>query len=68
MKVVAAYASPHQDDVIEAILRARGEWNPPWQRRAPPENSRRSSRPREPPILDEDFPQGSPDWTEADLA
>ncbi len=37
LKVVAATTSPGQDDVIEAILRSRNEWNPPWQRRAPPQ-------------------------------
>jgi hypothetical protein len=31
MKVLAAISSPAQDDVIEAILRARGEWDPPWK-------------------------------------
>jgi hypothetical protein len=40
MKVLAAISSPAQDDVIEAILRARGEWDPPWKRerkaRGPP--------------------------------
>mgnify|MGYP001605988630 FL=1 len=30
MKVLAAVSSPAQDDVIEKILRARGEWSPPW--------------------------------------
>ena len=40
MKVIAAITSPAQDDVIEKILRARGEWDPPWLRppraRGPP--------------------------------
>ena len=40
MKIISALNSPHQDDGIERILRARGEWNPPWQRaekiRGPP--------------------------------
>ena len=40
MKIISALSSPHQDDVIERILRARGEWDPPWQRagkvRGPP--------------------------------
>ena len=35
MKVIAAICSPGQDDVIEKILRARGEWDPPWKRRRP---------------------------------
>ena len=40
MKIISALTSPHQDDVIERILRARGEWDPPWKResraRGPP--------------------------------
>jgi len=40
MRVVSAIQSPHQDDVIEKILRHRGQWDPPWTRqrraRAPP--------------------------------
>ncbi len=40
MKVISALTSPHQDEVIEKILRARGEWDPPWSRerraRGPP--------------------------------
>jgi len=40
MKILAAISSPEQDDVIERILRARGAWDPPWQRapraRGPP--------------------------------
>jgi hypothetical protein len=40
MKVLWAITSPHQDAVIEKILRARGEWDPPWKRqrraRGPP--------------------------------
>jgi hypothetical protein len=40
MKVIAAITSPHQDDVIEKILKATGQWNPPWKRqrraRGPP--------------------------------
>ena len=40
MRVIAALTSPHQDDVIERILKSRGEWNPPWkqerQARGPP--------------------------------
>ena len=35
MKVISAVTSPHQDDVIEKILRARGEWNPPWTKTRP---------------------------------
>ncbi len=40
MKIISALTSPHQDAVIEKILRARGEWDPPWRRerraRGPP--------------------------------
>ena len=40
MKVISAINSPAQDDVIEKILRARNEWDPPWTRqrraRSPP--------------------------------
>ena len=36
MKVVSALSSPVQDDLIEAILKARGEWSPPWLGRGPP--------------------------------
>ena len=40
IKVLAAITSPAQDDVIEKILRSRGEWAPPWLRsrsaRGPP--------------------------------
>jgi hypothetical protein len=35
MKVNAAISSPAQDAVIEKILRAHGEWDPPWKRRRP---------------------------------
>jgi hypothetical protein len=35
MKVLAAIASPAQDGVIEKILRARNEWDPPWARKRP---------------------------------
>jgi hypothetical protein len=40
MRVISALTHPHQDHVIERILRWRGEWDPPWKRqrrvRAPP--------------------------------
>ena len=36
MKVLSAISSPAQDDVIEKILRSRGEWDPPWLRSKPP--------------------------------
>ena len=35
MEVIAAISSPAQDGVIEKILRARGEWNPPWAKKRP---------------------------------
>lgn len=35
MKLFAAISSPAQDEVIEKILRARGEWDPPWLRAWP---------------------------------
>ena len=31
MRVISALTSPHQDDVIERILKSRGEWDPPWR-------------------------------------
>ncbi|MGH9895382.1 MAG: hypothetical protein ACREA0_26035, partial [bacterium] len=36
MRVLSAIESPHQDEVIEKILRHLGLWDPPWtrQRRA----------------------------------
>lgn len=30
MEILAAITSPARDDVIDKILRARGEWNPRW--------------------------------------
>jgi hypothetical protein len=43
MRVVSAIESPHQDEVIEKILRHLGLWDPPWKRqrraRAPPTSS-----------------------------
>ena len=40
MRVIAALTSPHQDDMIERILKFRGERNPPWKQerraRGPP--------------------------------
>ncbi len=35
MKIISALSHPHQERVIEAILRARKEWNPPWARAGP---------------------------------
>jgi hypothetical protein len=36
MRVRATISSPAQDDVIEKILRSRGEWDPPWKKARPP--------------------------------
>ena len=40
MRVIAAITHPHQDDVIERILKSTGQWDPPWLRepraRGPP--------------------------------
>ena len=40
MKIISALTSPHQDNVIEKILKSREEWDPPWKRqrraRGPP--------------------------------
>ncbi len=64
MRVVAAISSPGQDDVIEKILKSRGQWDPPWKRarkiRGPPpavpgtpsSETRSSLSPRE------DWPEG----------
>jgi len=44
MKIVAALSSPHQDDVIERVLRHLHLWDPPWVRvrkaRGPPPMAR----------------------------
>ena len=38
--MISALTSPHQDDIIERILKSRGAWDPPWKRlhraRGPP--------------------------------
>ena len=36
MQIVAAVASPAQDDLIKEVLTRRGEWDPPWLGRDPP--------------------------------
>ena len=36
LEVLAAISSPAQDDVIEKILKCRGEWRPPWEHERPP--------------------------------
>ena len=33
MRIVSAITHPHQDNVIEKILRASGQWDPPWLRK-----------------------------------
>ncbi len=62
MKMIAAISSPEQDDIIEAILKARKEWNPPWQRRARP---LKPSDHKTEPYIDYEIP---PDqmWTDED--
>ena len=61
MEVLAALSSPAQDDVIEKILRARNEWDPPWKRprkvRGPPPSTSGSQGPRDAPPPD-DWPDG----------
>ena len=56
MKVLSAISSPVQDDVIEKILRARGEWDPPWTRerraRSPPRQLEMFST-----VFDEEYSQ-----------
>jgi hypothetical protein len=63
MRVVAAISSPFQDDVIEKILRARGEWDPPWKRprkiRGPPPPPRTQGQgSRSSQSAEEDWPEG----------
>jgi hypothetical protein len=68
MKIVAALSSPHQDDVIERILRHLHLWDPPWKRfrpaRGPPPGGPPTSAPARPasifpetsdPIIDDDL-------------
>jgi hypothetical protein len=61
MEVLAAISSPAQDGVIEKILRARGEWDPPWKRsrkvRGPP--------PSTPASRDHGRDHPPEDWPEA---
>ena len=59
-EVLSAISSPAQDDIIEKILRCRGEWRPPWER---------ERQPRGPAKQLEIFPeQGSqvPTWNPED--
>ncbi len=63
MRVLSAINSPHQDDLIEKILKHRREWDPPWTRqrraRAPPPQTGIFST-----VLDEEFSQISPEGEE----
>ncbi len=63
MRVDSAINSPHQDDVIEKILKYRGEWDPPWRRqrraRAPPPQTETFTT-----LLDEEFSQIPPEGEE----
>ena len=63
MKVLSAISSPVQDDVIEKILRARGEWDPPWTRerraRSPPRQLEMFST-----VFDEEYSQVRPESEE----
>ena len=60
MRVLSAINSPHQDDVIERILKTRGDWDPPWTRqrraRAPPPQTEIFST-----VLDEELSQIPPE-------
>jgi len=64
MRVVAAISSPAQDDVIERILKSRGDWDPPWMRpgkiRGPPPPIPRTptSEKRSGHSPEEDWPEG----------
>ncbi len=73
-RVVAAISSLAQDDVIERILKSRGDWDPPWMRprklRGPPPpipgtpGSEKSGG----PSPEEDWPEGiDPPHPEFDL-
>jgi len=63
MSILAAISSPAQDDVIERILRARGEWDPPWRRerqaRGPPRQTEMFTT-----VLDEEYSQIVPESEE----
>jgi hypothetical protein len=66
MRVVSAIESPHQDEVIQRILRHLGLWDPPWKRqrraRAPPPAIDTSTT-----LFDEEFSQ-LPPQEEEDLS
>ena len=70
MQIISAITHPHQDDVIEKILRNRNSWDPPWQRqrraRGPPRQGEffQGEGSQLPPIEEEDLSQEVPgaDW------
>jgi hypothetical protein len=66
MRVISALNHPHQDDVIERILRHLGQWHPPWRRqrraRGPPPQSEIFTS-----VIDEEFSQ-LPPQEEEDLS
>ena len=63
MRVVSAIKHPHQDDVIERILRNQGLWDPPWRRerraRGPPRQREcfQGEDSQLPPVEEEDVSQ-----------
>ena len=67
---LSAINHPHQDDVIERILRQRNQWDPPWQRerraRGPPRQREFFQREDSqlPAVQEEDVSQDVPgaDW------
>jgi hypothetical protein len=76
MKMMSAMSSPEQDEVIEKILRARGNWDPPWTRerrvRGPPRQLDLFSKVEHAeysqlrPQVDEDFEEFNQDCGESD--
>lgn len=70
MRVISAINHPHQDDVIERILRQRNQWDPPWQRerraRGPPRQREffQGEDSQLPAVEEEDVSQDVPgaDW------
>ena len=73
MKIISALTSPHQDGVIERILRARNEWNPPWlanrMPRGPPRNQDEGFGPgqEEESYLIDDLPPDVEEYPDQDL-
>ena len=70
MRIISAITHPHQDDVIERILRNRGLWDPPWLRerraRGPPRQEEffQGEHSQLPVVEEEDVSQDvpGPDW------